>query len=50
MKAVENFIQKIIETRNSSHAREHSYRPALKELFGSATGLKVINEPKSSEL
>lgn len=47
--AVKNFIQKVIETHNSGHAREHSYRPALKELFESATGLNVINEPKRSE-
>ena len=47
--AVKNFIQKVVETHNSGHAREHSYRPALKELFESATGLNVINEPKRSE-
>src|SRR3989344_4053182 len=46
---VGNFIQKVIETRGSGHAREHAYRPALKELFESVTGLKVINEPKRSE-
>lgn len=47
--SVKNFIQKVIETYSSGHAREHSYRPALKDLFESATGLKVINEPKRSE-
>lgn len=46
---VKNFIQKVIETHSSGHAREHSYRPALKELFEKITELKVINEPKRSE-
>ena len=46
---VKNFIQKVIETHDSGHAREHSYRPALKELFEIITELKVINEPKRSE-
>ncbi|MFZ2969656.1 MAG: type ISP restriction/modification enzyme, partial [Minisyncoccia bacterium] len=46
---VKDFIQKVIETHNSGHAREHSYRPALKELFEKITELKVINEPKRSE-
>lgn len=46
---VKNFIQKIIETHNSGHAREHSYRPALEELFKIITGLRLINDPKRSE-
>ena len=46
---VKNFIEKIVETRQSGHASEHSYRPALKEFFEQTTGLKVINEPKRSE-
>ena len=33
MNSITTFIQKIVETHNSGHAREHSYRPALKELF-----------------
>ena len=44
-----NFIQKVIETYESGHAREHSYRPALKDFFEKVTELKVINEPKRSE-
>src|SRR3989344_2443117 len=43
------FLKNVIETHSSGHAREHSYRPALKQLFESATGLNVINEPKRSE-
>ena len=46
---VSKFISKVDETYGSGHAREHSYRPALKGLFESITGLKVINEPKRSE-
>lgn len=48
MNPVATFIQKVIRNR-SGHAREHSYRPALKELFEQTTGLNVINEPKRSE-
>ncbi len=44
-----NFIEKVIDTYSSGHAREHSYRPALKEFFEKITELKVINEPKRSE-
>lgn len=44
-----NFIQKVIETHASGHATEHSYRPALQELFEKITELKVHNEPKRSE-
>jgi len=44
-----NFILKVVETYESGHAREHSYRPALKEFFEKVTELKVINEPKRSE-
>lgn len=46
---VKNFIQKVIETHSSGHAREHSYRPALEELFKTITGLRLINDPKRSE-
>ena len=49
MNPVSVFIQKVIETHSSGHAREHSYRPALKELFEKITSLNVINEPKRSE-
>lgn len=46
---VKNFIQKVTETYASGHATEHSYRPALQELFENITELKVHNEPKRSE-
>lgn len=46
---VKNFIEKVNEQFQTGHAREHSYRPALEELFKEITGLKVINEPKRSE-
>ena len=49
MTFVSDFIKKVTETYSSGHAREHSYRPALKELFEKITGLNVINEPKRSE-
>ncbi|BFD24904.1 MAG: type ISP restriction/modification enzyme [Candidatus Parcubacteria bacterium] len=43
------FIDKVNGQFETGHAREHSYRPALEELFKEITGLKVINEPKRSE-
>lgn len=49
MNPVAIYIQKIIETYDSGHATEHSYRPALQELFEKITELKVHNEPKRSE-
>ncbi len=49
MNPVATFIQKAIETYKSGHATEHSYRPALQELFEKITELKVHNEPKRSE-
>lgn len=49
MDTVATFIQKIIDTYSSGHATEHSYRPALQELFEKITELKVHNEPKRSE-
>lgn len=49
MNQVAIYIQKIIETYDSGHATEHSYRPALQELFEKTTELKVHNEPKRSE-
>lgn len=49
MSIVKDYIQKVTETYNSGHATEHSYRPALQELFEKITELKVHNEPKRSE-
>jgi type I restriction-modification system DNA methylase subunit len=46
---VKNFIFKVTEQFKTGHAREHSYRPALEELFKEITGLRVVNEPKRSE-
>jgi type I restriction-modification system DNA methylase subunit len=49
MDIVKIFLNKVSETYNSGHATEHSYRPALQELFEKITELKVHNEPKRSE-
>lgn len=46
---VPGFLHKVIETYSSGHATEHSYRPALQELFEKITELKVHNEPRRSE-
>jgi predicted helicase len=44
-----NYLNRVIETYKSGHATEHSYRPALQELFTKVTNLTVHNEPKRSE-
>ncbi|MFA6534176.1 MAG: type ISP restriction/modification enzyme [Patescibacteria group bacterium] len=44
-----NYLNRIIETHKSGQATEHSYRPALQELFEKVTALRVHNEPKRSE-
>ncbi len=42
------YLEKIQQELSTGHAQEHSYRPALKELFEAVTGLRVVNEPKGS--
>lgn len=42
------YLGKIQQELSTGHAQEHSYRPALKELFEAVTGLRVVNEPKGS--
>lgn len=49
MNPVTTFTNKITEIYKSGHATEHSYRPALQELFKEVTELTVYNEPKRSE-
>lgn len=44
-----NYLNQVNDAYKSGHAREHSYRPALQELFEKTTALRVINEPKRSE-
>jgi len=45
---VGTYLEKIQQELSTGHAQEHSYRPALKELFETVTGLRVVNEPKGS--
>ncbi len=42
------YLGKIQQELSTGHAQEHSYRPALKELFETVTSLRVVNEPKGS--
>lgn len=47
MKLLEDFIRKVTITYKTGAATEHSYRPALSELFNSlADGVSALNEPK----
>ncbi|MGE0530937.1 MAG: type ISP restriction/modification enzyme [Hyphomonadaceae bacterium] len=52
MTLVEDFIGAVIATYNKSNATEHSYRPALQELFDSLDAGKVsaLNEPKKEKV
>lgn len=49
MESIQKYLQKIQTSLASGHATEHTYRPALEELFKNLTGLSVHNEPKRSE-
>jgi len=47
MKSIEDFVSKVISTYKTGAATEHSYRPALQDLFNSlAEGVTALNEPK----
>jgi predicted helicase len=47
---IENYVSKITAEFKTGQAREHAYRPALKELFESVVpNLQAINDPKRSE-
>lgn len=47
---ISDYLDKVIALFRSGHATEHSYRPALFDLFQSIDPrLTVINEPKQSE-
>ena len=47
MNLIEAFIKKVIATHKTGSATEHSYRPALQDLFsGLENHITVINEPK----
>jgi len=45
---VSAYLGKLQQELRTGHAREHSYRPALKTLFEALTELRVVNEPKGS--
>lgn len=47
MRIIEDFVSKVIATYKTGAATEHSYRPALQDLFNSlADGITALNEPK----
>ena len=48
--SIETYVSKIIAEFRTGQAREHAYRPALKDLFESVVPkLQAINDPKHSE-
>jgi len=46
--AVTAYLQAVMKEFASGHATEHTYRPALKDMFTAITKLNVHNEPKGS--
>ncbi|GAA0204150.1 hypothetical protein QOZ96_002066 [Brevundimonas nasdae] len=47
---ISEYLERVIAQFKSGHATEHSYRPALNDLFQSIDpALTIINEPKQSE-
>jgi type I restriction-modification system DNA methylase subunit len=47
VKIIEDFVGKVIATRGTGAATEHSYRPALLDLFNALEeGVVALNEPK----
>ena len=49
MSMIQQYLSKIQSSLASGHATEHTYRPALEELFKNLSGFSVHNEPKRSE-
>ncbi|MFT3810709.1 MAG: hypothetical protein QM698_12390 [Micropepsaceae bacterium] len=48
---IEEFIKSVIAVHNTGQATEHSYRPALQELFNSLEpGVSALNEPKREKV
>ncbi|MBX7133436.1 MAG: N-6 DNA methylase [Fimbriimonadaceae bacterium] len=48
--SVSDYLERVVTLFKGGHATEHSYRPALNDLFQSIDpALTVINEPKQSE-
>lgn len=48
--SISDYLERVITLFKGGHATEHSYRPALNDLFQSIDpSLTVINEPKQSE-
>ncbi|PIR54355.1 DNA methyltransferase [Candidatus Peregrinibacteria bacterium CG10_big_fil_rev_8_21_14_0_10_42_8] len=46
---IQNYLTQIEGLLKSGQATEHSYRPALKDVFTEITQLYVVNEPKRSK-
>lgn len=46
--SVSAYLHALIKEFESGHATEHTYRPALKDMFSAVTKLTVHNEPKGS--
>lgn len=46
---IKRYLNEVVEQFNSGQAKEHAYRPALKELMSNFDDIIVVNDPKRSE-
>jgi predicted helicase len=49
MNESKKYLAEVVEMYKTDHAREHAYRPALKDFFQTISGLTVVNDPKRSQ-
>jgi len=46
---IAKYVDDVREQFSSGHAREHAYRPALKNLMMGISNITAVNDPKRSE-
>ena len=46
---IKRYLSEVVEQFNSGQAKEHAYRPALKDLLSQFDDIIVVNDPKRSE-
>jgi predicted helicase len=46
---IKRYLNEVVEQFNSGQAKEHAYRPAIKDLLSQFDDIIVVNDPKRSE-
>jgi len=46
---IKRYLSEVVEQFNSGQAKEHAYRPALKDFLSQFDDIIVVNDPKRSE-